>query len=440
MRVDLLSDMSLILGIFLIGGLTTFAAGFYPSVFLSNYSPSKVFKANSPQKDRSFLRRSLVTIQFCILSVLLISAIAISTQARFAINESLSSEENPIININSSCNPALEQSLRQLAGVHDVTCSAAIPQFGMNYDTSISRPDVRDNEIRILYSAIDPGFLQFYDFEIVAGRALDENRAGDFSPQENVWSVPEAIIINETAARRLEFESPAGAVGSVLTWTRFYNSDSLTPEHEAIVVGVVEDFQIGSVREGLQPAAFFADPGWNRQVSVKIDGGSVSQTLEDIDNVWNSLDNRGPISRSFYNGSIEAMYQSIVQQAQLAASYSAVAFGISIFGLISLAIFELQKRTKEIGIRKVLGGTQGNILGMFISDFCKPQIVGILISWPITYYVLTQWLNGYQRHIELGVWMFGGSTLIILGLSLVSIAGYALRASSMNPVSLLRYE
>src|SRR5690606_3762051 len=104
----------------------------------------------------------------------------------------------------------------------------------MNYDTSISRTDIRDNEVRILYSAIDPGFLQFYDLEMIAGRTFDERRAGDFSPQENVWNVPEAIIINETAARRLEFESPAAAVGSVLTWTRFYNPDILTPEHEAI--------------------------------------------------------------------------------------------------------------------------------------------------------------------------------------------------------------
>jgi len=420
---------------------TGLLAGIYPSLVLSGYSPISSFQAARGEGGAGHVRQVLSIAQFAILTGLMVAAYVIYSQARFGIGEALRDSTDPIVIVNTTCIEPLKHALLQTPGVKDVACSNTIPQWGVGPGSGIavrSRPQASTS---VRYTSLGVGFLELYGLEPVAGRFFSEEKASDIAPKENVWAIPEAIVINETTAKHLGFDSPRDAVGQILAWGRLFRLPNIfTPYHDAQVIGVVEDFQIGSVSDYIRDVVFYVDRGQQRLMGVKIDKENIAATLKSIDKAWAKFVPTGPIQRFFFHESIGNMYRVVTRQAQLLGIYTGIAIFIAVLGLIGLASFVAERRTKEIGIRKVLGGSRTNIICLLLWQFLKPVLLSNLVAWPIAYYYLSLWLEEFQRHIQLHLWMFVGSGMSTLIFAVGTVFLHAYVTAGLKPVSALRYE
>ncbi len=431
--------------ILIIGVLITIIAasalsGIYQSSLLAHTSPARDFRRNNPGKGEK-ARNLLSMVQFAILTSLVIGTMAIFLQVSFAVGEALRLDTDPVVIIRTSCESPIKQALEELPGVLDVSCTGDLAQQGLGSSSGIAVKADVSHYTGIRYSPIDTRYFDLYQIELIAGRGFSDERPTDRSPENNQWLVPEPIIITESASRALGFDSAQNSIGQVLSWDRLHRlPDIFTGEHDAEVIGVIEDLQIGSVRSDLRIAAFFYDPGQWFQASVKISGEYIPETLEEIDQAWRNIGDGGPVQLQFFDAMIESMYRSVIRQRDLLSVYASVAVFIAILGLVGLAAHIVQERTKEIGIRKVVGASRTEIVTLLLWQFSKPVLLSNLLAWPVAYYYLNQWLSGFARHIDLQWWIFLGASSVTLSIALLTVFSHAYHASGINPVNALRYE
>ncbi|NQV70995.1 MAG: ABC transporter permease [Pseudohongiella sp.] len=435
------TNSRLLLGTGLTVLLAGLLAGSYPSFILSAYSPRQVFSVARVEGGAGLVRKVLSTIQFAILTLLLMASFVIYQQAQFGTNEALRQNTDPILILNTSCSSSLKQSLQQMAGVQLVSCAEQIPQLGLGSTTGLFIKGNSDRRAGVSYMSADPNYLSMYGINILAGRSFSATRVSDESPVDNVWNRSESIIINESTAKQLGFDSPIDAIGQVASWNHLFALPSTFTElHDAEIIGVFEDFQIGSIRSEIPNAAFFFHPAQMKEMSIKLTGQDIPETLESIDQLWREFGDPKPIQRRFFDERIENMYRSVTQQAQLLGLYTVAAVFIAILGLVGLAAFLAERRTKEVGIRKVLGGSRMDIVLLLLFQFSKPVILSNFLAWPLAYYYLNQWLSGFSRHIELQWWMFLGAGTATLSFALATVFVHAYITAGINPVRALRYE
>ncbi|MGD9158142.1 MAG: ABC transporter permease [Desulfobacteraceae bacterium] len=346
-------------------------ASIYPSLVLSSYLPVGLFKTAGTETGVGRVRQALSIIQFTILTGLIISAYVIYSQAQFGMKEAIGKIKDPVAIINTEYNSPLKQELLKVAGVKTVAGSGGIPQWGIGPGSGVSlKTNPKERNTGVRYMSVDTGYFELYDLKPAAGRFFSEERPGDLTPEDNVWNRPEAIVINETIARNLGFKTPQDAVGEFLVWRHVFKLPTVfTPPHDAQIIGVVENFQIGSVVHNIFPAVFFVHRSQFRMLSIRIDKKLMGETLNAIDDIWLKHIKTGPIQRYFFDDTVKGIYLGITRQAQILAIYSCVAIFISILGLISLAHFIAEKSTKEIGVRKVLGGSRAGIVSLLLWKF-----------------------------------------------------------------------
>lgn len=424
--------------------LTVLAAsvlsGLYQSSLLAHTSPAQDFHRNSPKKGGG-ARNLLSVVQFAILTGLLIGTMTIFLQVRFAVGEALRQDTDPVLVSPTFCENPLRLALVDIPDVIDVSCTEDLPQQGIGSSTGIAVKADNSRGISVWYTSIDTKFFELYEIDLVAGRNFSDDRPRDRSPENNQWLVPEPIIITESTSRLLGFDSAQDSIGQILSWDRLYRLPStFTGVHDAEVVGVVEDFQIGTVRSVRQNAAFMYDPGLWFQASIKISGENVPEVLEEIDRIWRNFNGGGPAQIVFFDEMIESMYRSVIRQRDLLSVYASVAVFIAILGLVGLAAYVVQERTKEIGIRKVVGASRTEIITLLLWRFSKPVLLSNLLAWPVAYYYLNQWLAGFARHIDLQWWIFLAASSVTLSIALLTVFSHAYLASGTNPVNALRYE
>ena len=344
---------------------TGLLAGVYPAFILSNFSPVTVLQVGK-LKDGT-VRQVLTIVQFAILTGLIIGTSIIYRQAQFGIDEALNQDTDPIVSLFTACDEPLKKGLRDQDYIRDVACARYPPQLGIGSTTNISRKDSSLDRATTSYMSVGVGFFELYDLPLVAGRLFANERTEDIVPEDNIFTLPESVVINETLARNLGFESAEVAVGELLEWSHLFKLPRIfTPRHDARIIGVIGDFQIGSVRSNIPNATFYVDPNQARTVSVRIDGSNVAAALDAIDEQWNLHGNDAPIRRMFFDEMIENMYRNLTRQAQLLAIYSGVAISIAILGLVGLTAHITQRRTKEIGVRKTFGGRRTDIVKMLL--------------------------------------------------------------------------
>jgi len=215
---------------------------------------------------------------------------------------------------------------------------------------------------------------------------------------------------------------------------------TFSPQHQVEIVGVLKDFQIGNIRQATPSAAFFVQRSQARVMAIQIDGQNVSRALESIDKTWEEVILGRPIRRQFYDQTVELMYRDITRQASLLSVYALVAVTIAALGLIGLAAFVAEKRTKEIGIRKVLGGSRLDIVTLLVWQFSKPVLISNLLAWPIAYYYLTVWLQGFERHVDLSALTFVVAGSVTFMLALFTVCMHAFVIAGTKPITALRYE
>ena len=246
------------------------------------------------------------------------------------------------------------------------------------------------------------------------------------------------MIINEAAVRAFGFASPSAAIGQALPYP---SSTSPGESVHSQVVAVVPNFAFHSVETPIEPTLYLPSPqGQLELVSIKLAGRHVPETLAQIDRLWRATGNDGQIERAFVSEHIERLYRGLERNAQLFAVFSALAIFLACLGLVGLSLSAAQRRTKEIGIRKAMGASTRQILALLLWQLSRPVLLANLIAWPITWWLMRRWLNGFAERIPLQPWLFPAAGLVALALALLSVGMLAYLVARQKPVHALRYE
>ena len=405
-------------------------AGSYPAFVLSSFRPVEVFKGRV-RKGASgvFLRQGLVVLQFAISLVLIVGALIVFQQLDFMQTKNLGFEKEQMLVLRVRNNEAVIESyeafkdeLRKQPAVLNAAFSSSIP--GRDQFTNvISRQQGMNEEGQTMYIlAADYDFAETYGLEMVTGRALSEEYPSDDTS---------AFVINEAALKALGWQTPDEALGQELT-----RQFSDTRE----VVGVVKDFHFQSLQHSIDPIVFQIRQSWYGYVSVRIGTDDVPATMAAIDAVWQTFSPDRPLEYFFLDDDYDRQYRTEQQISKIMTVFTMLALFIACLGLFGLAAFTAEQRTKEIGVRKVLGASVAGIVLLLSKDFVKLIGIALVVAVPLGYFGANWWLNDFAYRIDISWPIFLIAGLTALGVALLTVSYQSVRAALADPVKSLRYE
>ncbi|MEJ1963757.1 MAG: ABC transporter permease [Gammaproteobacteria bacterium] len=439
---DYVRDPALGAAIVAVWGVVSLAAGAYPALVLSMFRPVTVLKgAISLPGGPGRMRNALVVLQFGTLVALIVSTLTISRQTRFAIEDQLRVPGDELYLMQFACVVGFRDVALRIPGVRGATCAS-----GNALGTDVGGAHFAlptGGTIRLGPGQIDASFFDTFGVEPLAGRLFDDRHG-----QDNILRVPAAtanpsLILNESAARALGYADPRDAVGKTRYWSRVAQRDGkyLAMDLQGSeVVGVVPDFALGSIRSAIEPTAYFIDPTWTPALVLKLDGKAIPQTMRALEAAWKQKTDGRPFNGQFMSQILNDLYSDILRQTRLFAAFSAVAIVIASLGLLGLAVFTAQRRTREIGLRKVMGASQSDILRFIGWQFARPIVLANLVAWPCAWFLMRRWLEGFAYHVSLGVTSFVAASALAAVIALITVTGHALLVSRARPVEALRYE
>jgi putative ABC transport system permease protein len=426
---------SIVGAVLLVGTL----AGAYPAMVLSVFPPAWALRSRSGGPSGSQgLREALVILQFAILIGLTVSTGILYQQTNYATRDSLRLDKDQVLLIRGACAKAFKNEITALSGVRAASCSFVAP-----FLNPVVIPTQLQNgqQLSIHESAIDIGFLELYGFKPLAGRFFSAAHEEDVPPEDLKAPLQPRVVINETALRQLGYATPGSAIGQSIPLVLLRSlDDNITGRYPAEIIGVVTDFPMGTIREPVGPTIFYVQPNLFQLMSVKLSGRQIPETLASIDRLWKRLGSPRPISRFFFDQQVENTYQDVIRQERLMAVLEAVALLIACLGLFGIAAFSSERRTKEIGIRKVMGAETHDIMRMLLWQFSKPVLYGSLIAWPAAAYIMNRWLNGFAYHVPLAPWLFIATTALTLIVALATVSAHCWPVARAKPAAALRYE
>jgi putative ABC transport system permease protein len=414
--------------IFVMAGLLS---GMYPAWYLSAFRPIKAMKGNinSIQAGIDF-RKILVVIQFTMSVILLVATFVSYQQLKYIQTSQLGFNKEHIINIkvhDTHWRGKTELLKRELSNVPGVAKVAASLNFmGEELDGSDVRlagaPEEENKLLAVTF--VDHDFIETMQMQIAAGRSFSNQLASDTSA---------AFIINEAAAKAFGWASAEEAIGKEL---EFLGGGRMKEP----VIGVVKDFHFASFHESVQPLLLMCWPSRLSSLSIKLRPDNPSGTLAQLEKKWQSLSPNFPLEYQFADEVIDKLYQSDQRAGKLFAVFAALAIGIACLGLFGMAVFTARKRTKEIGVRKVLGASASQIILLLCKDFISLILISVLIASPIAWYGMHHWLNNFAYHIELNIIPFFIAGVMAGTIALLTISHQAIKAALANPVKSLRHE
>jgi len=430
-----LHDWVLLLTIVLVAVAAGLVSGIYPALVLSGFRPITALRSNqSGQAGSGGLRSALVVLQFTVSIGLAIITLVVFTQIDFARNQALGFRRDNILvvgtgRMTASARESFMAQLRAHHGVAGVASSGDTP-FSENLRVEAVQVPGQPAVLTPEMLQITPEFIELYGMKLAAGRLLSDKRGEDItSGGPGAHNDGHNLLINEAAARYFGF-----TVQSALGKTIRIDKDSLH------IVGVLRDVHFRGARKQAGPSLFVNDREGSNVVSVRLTGQDIPGTIAFIDRLWRRMSPATAISRSFLDDNFADLYRADVRQGELFATFVAIAIAISALGLFGLAAFTAERRTKEIGIRKVFGARTQDVVFLLLWQFAFPVVLANLLAWPLAWFYLQDWLRGFDYRITLSPVYFVAAGLAALLIAWATIFAHALRVARANPIHALRYE
>ncbi len=454
-------ELSLFTDPWLAGGLVALIvlvgviSGSYPAFVLSNFRPARVLhSATSASDSGSKVRSGLVVLQFAISIGLILSTGVVYGQMIYAQSMNLGFDKSQKLTLQGLRDDQIQAKaaiigleMAKLPGVKGVAyASDSIPQRSNN-NTIVEPPQGQGGEPLVIEQmSVGIGFFELYGVEPLAGRLFSEDFRGDLRPQRDDIAPDQVInigvIINQSSLSRIGALTPEDAIGQVLR-VRIGLISNQTSTANASIVGVIPDMHMRSVRFDVAPMIFFViENQYLDYLSLELEGGQITETLAAIDNLWAQLVPEVPIAREFVDERIASLYTREAERARMFAGFALFAVLVACLGLYGLASFAADRRTKEIGLRKIMGASVGDIVKMLLWQFSKPVLIANLIAWPVAFYFMSGWLDGFIYRLDLSVLpvMAAAAGLLALLVAWVTVAAHAARVARSSPIEALRYE
>ena len=422
--------ISLIVLTILIGLL----AGSYPAFYLTSFKPVLILKGRnlfSSGKKTLFLRNGLVVFQFFISTVIIIGTIVVVKQLNFFRNTDLGFNKENVVVISSSNRlgtgeETFRQAIKSMPGVLNAAITTSIPSgntFGDNYQPE-DEGKKKSAELELNSFMVDDAFIPTLNIKVIKGR--------NFSREFNDSA---SVILNQEAVQQIGWKDPVGK------WLEYPGGDNTRFN----VIGVVKNFNVQSLQNPITPFALFHPSSKSydlgtTNIVARIQGGNISNTINQFKEKWKTFTINEPFDYSFLDEAFNAQYRSEQRLGSIFSIFAVLSIFIACLGLFGLSAFMAEKRTKEIGVRKILGASVPNVIALLSKDFLKLTFVASILASPVAWYFMNKWLQDFAYRINIQWWVFAAAAIAALLIALLTVSFQAIKAAVANPVKSLRTE
>jgi putative ABC transport system permease protein len=415
----------------------------YPAFFITNFKLTLALRGKSgDHTHRNAIQKTLLIIQFTVSIILIIGTIVIFQQMQYLRDKPLGFQKHQIltvpifgsgafsygIQIDSSMSrriTSFSNELSTYSRIKAVTESSQMPGQGFVRGLIIPQGYYETDNMFAPWLSVDYNFITALNMQIVAGRDFSKARGSDLA---------NAFIINESAVRAFGWKTPPDAIGKI-----FVRGKQATGK-KGHIIGVIKDFDFNSLNNPMEPLVIDVNPPRFTEFAISIQPDHVNETIARVKQTWDKIFPERVFEYSFLDKDIDDQYKDKANFSRMIACFSLVAILLSCSGLFSLAFFMAIKRTREIGIRKVLGANISSIVIMLSADFVKIVLLSAIIATPFAWWLLHNWLEGFAYHISIMWWVFVMSAFAAMMIAFVTISFQSFRAASMNPIKSLRSE
>jgi putative ABC transport system permease protein len=425
----------LVINLFMLTFMVGIIAGIYPSFYLSSFNPIGIFRGGSISGSNSNFIRLLVTIQFTIAIFFIIATILFIRQLNYIHNKDLGMDDKNIVVIPTGLwydNKEFKEELLRNPRIISASASGYAPvDFAWKYFLPLNHQGRIDSLETSLFWA-DEDFAKTYKLEVIKGQFLQMDYSGYWKEWEKQskskkegkdYTVSIPIVINQTAEKMLGFDDPIGQ--------RIGNN---------IIVGVVKDFHFRPLHYPIGPMIMTNDPENIETMNIRIAPGNTTETLNYIRDAYRKKRDNRDFSFNFFEDLLDEKYQAETRLKNITVAFALLAIVISILGILGMAVFSIDRRTKEIGIRRVAGAKSSEILILLNKEFIIWVVVAFIIATPVAWYTMNRWLQNFVYKTELSWWIFLLAGTIAFGIALLTVSWQSWRAATRNPVEALRYE
>ncbi len=431
LTLDFMANPLLVASIFMLTLLVGVAAGAYPALYLSSVKPVDVLAGKLRLGVRSSgLRNTLVVFQFAVSVALIACTIGVYSQLEFIRTMNLGFDKENVMAIDNANklgeqSESFKQSLLGQSAITTVSFSTDVPGGGSFID--FYKPEAAPlKDLTLASYMADEDFVPTLGLQIVKGRNFSKEYPADCES---------GVLLNEDAAKKIGWTDP---IGQYITYPGGNNS-------KFKVIGILKDFNANSLHDPMTPFAVFhrASKTYNIRAScavVRVGAGQARAAVETVERQWKQFTGGAPLEYSFLDEDFDRQYRSEQRLGKVLGVFTMIAIFIACLGLFGLAAYIAEQRTKEIGIRKVLGASVVSIIGLLSKDFLKLVVIAILVAVPLAWYGMNRWLQDFAYRVDISVWMFVAAGILALVIALATVIYQALRAATANPVEALRSE